>query len=87
MLGLQAFERKWKDCLQGLEYVLQQRAPVSCCKFWWEAGHGGHLQQLSLKRGDQKEAYVMKDQEVLETTGQQNLIHMELTYIHAYIHT
>jgi hypothetical protein len=51
--------------------------PVSCCRFWWEAGYGGHLQQLRLKRGDQKKVYVMKDL-VLGVTVQQNLIHMEL---------
>jgi hypothetical protein len=78
MVALQTFERKWKDCLHGQELELQQRAPVSCCRFWWEVGPEDCLQELKLKARDQRKRYEMKDQEAVEVTVQQNLSYMEL---------
>jgi hypothetical protein len=54
-----AFERTWKDCLHVQEQVLQQRATVSCCRFWWEVSHEGHLEELKLKARDRRKGYVM----------------------------
>jgi hypothetical protein len=51
---------------------------VSCCRLWWEAGHEGHLQELKLKRRDQRKGYVIKVQEVVGVTVQQNLRHIQL---------
>jgi hypothetical protein len=45
--------------------VFQQRAPVSCDRFWWETRHEYHLCESELKAGDPKEDYVMKGQEAV----------------------
>jgi hypothetical protein len=66
------------DCLHGQEWELQQRAPVSCCRFWWEVRPEDRLQELKLKAGDQRKGYEMKDQEAVGVTVQQNLSHVEL---------
>jgi hypothetical protein len=43
---------------------------VSCCRFWWDVGHEGHLQELKLKVQDQRKGYAMKNQEVVGLTVQ-----------------
>jgi hypothetical protein len=47
---------------------------VSCCRFWWELGRKGFLEELKLKPRDERKGY----QKVMGVTVQKNLSHMEL---------